>query len=273
MSNLDFTSKFHQRVSMLFDSEKANEIIEEFDNLDPREANIFYRAFIANPGTTEHLHAITRVKALVASGFVSDELASLANEDAIATAAEDLDYSYMLSREAMLEAISDQKVSSDVLKNPYDEDGLLSRMVIRGNTKEEILNYLGSKTIFQANKELVEAGVTEETTLADQESILRFNDLMDAINNLEDPLEAIDYKANAKELVAPYDEDGGIASMIDAGSESNQILEALANNENWSEDFYNYITRYDVDVRTRDQKQKWAATEETLFALKDLDSL
>jgi len=273
MSNLDFTSKFHQRVSMLFDSEKANEIIEEFDNLDPREANIFYRAFIANPGTTEHLHAVTRVKALVASGFVSDELASLANEDTIATATEDADYDYILSREALLDVISDQKISSDVLKNPYDEDGLLSRMVIRGNTKEEILSYLGGKTFFQSNKELVEAGITEETTLADQESILRFNDLMDALNNLEDLLEPVDYKAAAKELVSAYDEDGAIASMIDAGSSSDQILEVLAENEKWSEDFYNYFTRYDVDVRTRDQKQKWAATERTLYALKDLDSL
>lgn len=273
MSNLDFTSKFHQRVSMLFDSNKANEIIEEFDNLDPREANIFYRAFIANPGTTEHLHAITRVKSLVASGFVSDELASLASEDALATAAEDADYNYDLSREALLQVIGDQQVSSDVLKNPYDEDGLLSRMVIRGNTKEEILNYLGTKTFFQANKELVEAGVTEETTIADQESIIRFNDLMDALNILEDPLEAIDYKVNAKESVANYDENGAIASMVDAGSSSNQILEALAENKKWSEDFYNYITRYDVNVSTRDQKQKWALTEETLYALKDLDSL
>lgn len=273
MSNLEFTSKFHQRVSMLFDSEKANEIIEEFDNLDPREANIFYRAFIANPGTTEHLHAITRVKALVASGFVSDELASITSEDAIVAAVDDSDYSYMMSREALLDAIGDQKVSSDVLKNPYDEDGLLSRMVIRGNTKEEILNYLSGKLFFQANKELAEAGVTEETTLADQESIIHFNDLMDALNNLEDPLEAIDYKANAKESVAPYDEDGAIASMIDAGSSSNQILEVLAENEKWSEDFYNYFTRYDVDVRTKDQKQKWAVTEEILYALKDLDSL
>jgi hypothetical protein len=273
MSNLEFTSKFHQRVSLLFGAEKANEVIEEFDNLDPREANIFYRAFIANPGTTEHLHAITRVKSLVASGFISDELASMANEDTIVAAIDDADYSYILSREALLEAISDQKISSDVLKNPYDEDGLLSRMVIRGNTKDEILSYLGSKTFFQANKELAEGGVTEETTLADQESILRFNDLMDAINNLEDPLEAIDHKAIAKELVAPYDEDGEIASMIDAGSSSDQILEVLAQNETWSEDFYNYFTRYDVDVRTVDQKQKWAATEEILYALKDLDSL
>ena len=273
MSNLEFTSKFHQRVSLLFGAEKANEVIEEFDNLDPREANIFYRAFIANPGTPEHLHAITRVKSLVASGFISDELASMANENDVAEATEDAEYSYMLSREAVLDAISDQKVSSDVLKNPYDEDGLLSRMVIRGNTKEEILGYLGSKTFFQANKELAEGGVTEETTLADQESILRFNDLMDAINNLEDPLEAVDHKAIAKELVAPYDENGAVASMIDSGSSSNELLDAMAKNEKWSEDFYNYFTRYDVNVSTTDQKQKWAATEEILYSLKDLDSL
>jgi hypothetical protein len=273
MSNLEFTSKFHQRVSLLFGAEKANEVMEEFDNLDPREANVFYRAFIANPGTPEHLHAITRVKSLVASGFISNELASTANEDAIVAAIDDADYSYILSREALLESISEQQVSSDVLKNPYDEDGLLSRMVIRGNTKDQILSYLGNKTFFQANKELAEGGVTEETSLADQESILRFNDLMDALNNLEDPLETIDYKANAKELIASYDENGAVASMVDAGSSSDEILEAMAKNEKWSEDFYNYITRYDVNVSTRDQKQKWAATEGILYALKDLDSL
>ena len=273
MSNLDFTSKFHQRVSMLFNSEKANEIINEFDNLDPREANIFYRAFTANPGTTEHLHAITRVKALVASGFVSNELASMTSEDSISSAVEDSGYSYMLSRDALLDAIAEQKISSDVLKNPYDEDGLLSRMVIRGNTKEEILNYLSGKIFFQANKERAEQGVTDETTIADQQSILYFNDLMDAINNLEDPLEMIDYKAIAKELVASYDSDGAIASMIDAGSKSNQILDALAENENWSEDLYDYVTRLDVDIKTMSQKQKWGSIEEILYALKDLDSL
>jgi hypothetical protein len=273
MSNLEFTSKFHQRVSLMYGPEKATELIEEFDNLDPREANIFYRAFIASPNSPEHLHALTRVKSLVASGFISDELANITNEDSVVEAVEDADYEYILSREALLDVISDQKVSSDVLRNPYDQDGLLSRMVIRGNTKQEILDYLSGKTFFQANKELAEAGVTDETTLADQESILRFNDLMDAVNNLEDSLEVIDYKANAKELVATYDKDGGVASMIDAGSTSDQILDAMSENDDWSEDLYNYMTRYDVDVRTTSQKAKWATVEQTLYALKDLDSL
>lgn len=273
MSNLEFTSKFHQRVSLMYGPEKAAELIEEFDNLDPREANIFYRVFTASPNSPEQLHALTRVKSLVASGFISGELANLANEDSAAEAVEDADYEYILSREALLDAISDQKVSGDVLRNPYDEDGLLSRMVIRGNTKEEILSYLGKKTFFQANKELAEEGVTDETTLADQETILRFKDLMDAVNNLQDPLEVIDYKATAKELVAPYDEDGSFASMIDAGSASDQILDAMSENDKWSEDLYNYMTRYDVDVRTTSQKAKWATIEQTLYSLKDLDSL
>jgi hypothetical protein len=258
---------------MLFGPEKANEIIEEFDNLDPREANIFYRAFTANPGTTEHLHAVTRVKSLVASGFVSDELASLANEDSVSTAVKNADYDYILSRDALLGAIDDQKVNSDVLKNPYDEDGLLSRMVIRGNTKQEILDYINGKTFFQANKELAEAGVTEETTLADQQAILRFNDLMDALNSLEDPIEPVDFKAIAKEMIAPYDDGGQVAELIDGGSSSDKILEAMSENEKWSDDLYSYITKSDVDRSTLGQRQKWAKTEETLYSLKDLDSL
>jgi hypothetical protein len=273
MSNLEFTSKFHKRVSMMFDSEKASEVIDEFDNLDPREANIFYRAFTAEPGTPEHLHSVTRVKALVASGFVSNELASITNDGAISSAREDAERSYMLSREALLDVISDQKVSNDVLTNPYDEDGLLSRMVIRGNTKEEILNYLNSKLFFQAAKELAEAGPDEETTLAGQEAILRFTGLMEAIDNLEDPVEPADFKANAKQLVASYDEDGTIASMIDSGASSDEILEAFSQNEKWSDDLYNYITRLEVNIRTAAQKQKWGNTEVVLYALKDLDSL
>ena len=273
MSNLEFTSKFHQRVSMMYDADKASEVIEEFDNLDPREANIFYRAFVASPGSPEHLHAATRVKALVSSGFISDELASLANEGAVTSAREDSYNSYTLSREALLDAISDQKVSNDVLSNPYDEDGLLSRMVIRGNTKDEILNYLSGKLFFQSTKEMAEAGISEETTLAGQEAILRFTDLMDAINNLEDPIDPADFKGNAKQLVAPYDQDGSVAGMIDSGMSSNEILEALSANEKWSDDLYNYSTRLEVNVRTQDQKQKWGNTEVILYALKDLDGL
>jgi hypothetical protein len=273
MSNLEFTSKFHQRVSVMYGPEKAAELIEEFDNLDPREANIFYRVFTASPNSPEHLHALTRVKSLVASGFISGELANLANEDSVAEAVEGADYEYILSRDALLGAIDEQKVNSDVLKNPYDEDGLLSRMVIRGNTKQEILDYINGKTFFQANKELAEAGVTEETTLADQQAILRFNDLMDALNNLEDPIEPVDFKAVAKEMVAPYDENGEFAGLIDSGSSSDEILEAMSENEKWSDDLYNYLTRYDVDRSTLGQNQKWAKTEETLYSLKDLDSL
>lgn len=273
MSNLEFTSKFHQRVSMMYGSEKATELIEEFDNLDPREANILYRAFIASPNTPEHLHAVTRVKALVASGFISNDLASLANEESVEVAKEQFDYDYILSRDALLEVIADQKVNSDVLKNPYDEDGLLSRMVIRGNTKQEILDYLNSKLFFQANKELAEAEVTEETSLADQEAVFRFNSLMDAINNLEDPVESIDYKQVAKDLVSAYDQDGAVSALIDGGSSSNEILDAMSENEKWSDDLYNYTTRYDVGTSSPDQRVKWQNIENILYSLKDLDSL
>jgi hypothetical protein len=273
MSNLEFTSKFHQRVSMMYGEEKAAELVEEFDNLDPREANIFYRAFIATPSSPEHLHAFTRVKALVASGFISNELASLANEDAVDIAKQDSEYEYILSREYLLDAISDQKVSNDVLKNPYDEDGLLSRMVIRGNTKQEILDYLSGKTFFRANKELAEAGITDETTIQEQEAILRFNDLMDALNSLVDPIDPIDYKQTAKDLVAKYDESGEVSQMIDSGTKSDDILEKLSENEKWSDDLYNYVTRYEVNNTTADQRSRWGDTEVVLYALKDLDSL
>jgi hypothetical protein len=273
MSNLEFVSKFQQRVSMMYGAEKATELLEEFDNLDPREANIFYRAFTANPNTPEHTHAVTRVKSLVASGFISDELASLANENSVEMAKEQAEYNYILSREALLDTISDQKVSNDVLKNPYDADGLLSRMVIRGNTKQEILDYLGKKTFFQANKQLAEEGITEETTIAEQEAILRFNDLMDDINNLEDPIDPIDFKQVAKDVVAPYDEAGSISALIDGGSSSEEILDVMSENEKWSDDLYNYITRYEVTNTTPDQKSRWGDTEVVLYALKDLDSL
>jgi hypothetical protein len=273
MSNLEFTSKFSQRVSMLFDSEKAAAVSEEFESLDPREANIFYRAFVTAPGTEEHLHAVTRVKALVAAGAVSPDLASMTDEKSLEVASNAADMDYILSRDALLDAIKDQQVSLDVLMNPYDKDGVLSRMVIRGKSKKEIFDYLNGKIFFQANKELADAGIDENTSLADQQTIMKFNELMDALTNLEDPTEPVDEKAFAKELVQPYDENGSLAEMIDSGSSSDEILDALSSNQKWSDDLYSYVTRYEVDIRPSDQISKWSDTERVLYALKDLDSL
>jgi starvation-inducible DNA-binding protein len=266
-STLDLSSR---AIVVLEDQTKVPQIITEFQSLDPREALLVSTALNSKSYTMEYLHAKTRLSVLVAAGAISSELADVATSDSSTDPSDSL-LDYEFSRDAFLQVLETQQYSSDLLKNPYDAEGTLSRMVARGDSKQQIKDYLESNSYFRGQRDFTTIA-PEELDLEEQTSLFKYMELAQALEDLADPEQAPDFVANAKNLVAPYDQDLEIAAMIDAGSSSEEVLTALSSNEAWVEDSYDYATRLDVDRPSKDQKDKWRIFSSILFAIKDLDS-
>jgi len=266
-STLDLSNR---AVVVIEDQAKLPKIIAEFQNLDPREATLVASALKSKAGSMEYLHAKTRLSVLVASGEISSELADAATVKPESEAPWSLE-NYEYSREAFLQVLEQQQYSSDLLTNPYDEGGVLSRMIARGDSKQQIEDYLEKNSYFRGQRDLTTID-PEELDLEEQVALFKYLELVQAIEDLADPEEAPDFVANAKKLIAPYDEDSKISNMIDSGSSSDEILTALSENSLWVDRSYDYFTRTDVDSPSRDQKAGWRAFGEILFALKDLDA-
>jgi len=266
-STLDLSSR---AIVVLEDQAKLPYIVTEFQSLDLREALLVSTALKSKTDTMEYLHAKTRLSVLVAAGAISSELADVATSDSPTESSNSL-LDYEFSRDAFLQVLETQQYSSDLLKNPYDAEGTLSRMVARGDSKQQIKDYLESNSYFRGQRDFTTIA-PEDLDLEEQIALFKYLELAQALEDLVDPEQAPDFAANAKNLVAPYDKDSEIAGMIDAGSSSEEVLTALSSNETWVEDSYDYATRLDVDRPSKDQKDKWRSFSSILFAIKDLDA-
>jgi hypothetical protein len=266
MSNTDIYAQLATRVT----EEKLTEITTEVKSLDAREADLISKALNCEAGTIEHLHVRTRLAALVAAGTISSDLAEAAtpveSTDSTGSFAD-----YEFSRDAFLQTLANQQYSSDLLKNPYDAEGILSRMVARGDSKQQVKDYLEQNSYFRGQRDFTTIA-PEDLDLEEQIALFKYLEFAQALEDLVDPENTPDFASNAKTLVAPYDEGSKISEMIDAGASSADILAALKENALWVDHLYDYTTRLDVDSPSPEQKATWRSFGQIVFALKDLDA-
>ncbi len=268
MLDLNFSEEFSRRANAILSTEETRQaVLDEFETLDPREANIIYRSFSYTPGSVEHSHAKVRINALVASGAVSEELGSLANMEPM----QENNVSYESSRLDFLSALDNQGLFNSG-KNPYDVYGNLEHMVNRGDSKADIKAYLEKNLFYQSQVDLAEEG-NPDGDIAVDIALFKFKSLNDALDALQDPEQAPDFVSDAKKAIAPYDEDGTVSKQIDRGASSQELLMFLSNNDQWNEDAEDFLTRNDVEMPTIYQEQVWGKFQSILNALKDLDSI
>jgi hypothetical protein len=272
MTNNDLYTQFAEQARVILkDEDRVADAIAELGTLDQREADIVLNSMNHVVDSVEYLHSKIRLASLVASGVISADLVAAADpaEYKEETAWSPADYEY--SRDAFLQTLADQHFSSDILKNPYDYDGTISRMVSRGDSRQKISEYLEGNAYFQGQKDLTTIDPAD-LDLEEQLALSKYMDLVEALNNIVDPEVEPDFVANAKELVKPYDQDGTVSELINSGSTSTDIFEKLKENTSWNTDAYDYITRGEVDSSTPAQRARWNDFGAIVFAIKDLDS-
>lgn len=266
MSNNEFAEEFSRRSAELFsDQDTAQRVLDEFDTLDPREALLVHRALSQSPDSVEFLHTKTRISALVASGAISTDLATLATMEKVTPPDdEEQDIKYMYSRLALLEELSDSHNSV------IDPTGLIYRMVERGDSKEKVIEALNKSTVYSTRAEAYEENKDSED-IAAQVANFQFKSFMEAVDGLLDPAEAPDFGVIAKEMVAKYDEDGLVAAAIDSGAKAEEVFKVLDNSDAWIDAYRDYSTRDDIDTPRIYQLESWGHFKETVKAIKDLD--
>ena len=271
MSNINPHEELAARTALILKDESAlPELLSEFDNLEPREAELIATALSCEPDSMEHLHAVARLSVLVASGVVSSELASVAVPNPEKRTLPWSRTSYELSRDAFLDVLGEQQFSADILTNPYDIGGKLTRMVARGDSKQQIKDYLEGNSYYQGQRDFTTIA-PEDLDIQEQSALMKYLEFTDALENVVDPEEAPDFSVIAKEMVKPYDQDSKVAEMIDSRAASVDVFEALSDNPQWAEDSYDYVTSTDVDRPSQQQKDKWNNFASIVFAIKDLD--
>lgn len=264
MSNLEFTAELTKRsTTVLGDESKAQAVLEEFEALDPREAQIIYRAFSHTPDSVEYAHTKARISALVASGKISNDLASLATMEQV-TPVDETEADYMYSRMA---AYAEMSLTENELLDPT---GKITHMIERGDSKEKVFQALEQTTLYQSRKELLGAPIDADD-FESQLAVFQFNELNDTLNAMLDPEVAPDFAANAKEAIAPYDEDGSIARLIDSGAGSADVFAALDFSDSWVEAYKDYATRDDVQTPRIAQETSWNTFRNVVNTIKDLD--
>ena len=271
MSNINPHEELAARTALILKNESAlSSILSEFDNLEPREAELIATALSCEPDSMEHLHASARLSVLVASGAISSELASVAVPNPEKKKLPWSLTSYELSRDAFLDILDEQQFSADILTNPYDADGKLTRMVIRGDSRQQIKDYLEGNSYYQGQRDFTTIAA-EDLDIQEQFALMKYLELAEALENIVDPQEAPNFSAIAKEMVKPYDQDSKVSEIIDSGVGSVEVFQALSDNPRWAEDSYDYATCMDVDSPSQQQKDQWNNFASIVFAIKDLD--
>lgn len=269
MSNIDFTSEFSRRAENLFnDRNKSQELLTEFESLDPREASIVYRGLSFSTTSVEHLHVKTRLRALVAAGSVSQDLADVISNELTPTKS---DYSDSeLSRLNLSSALD--LYLTDNGKNLMDPDGEFQYRIDHGYSKDQLNKYIRSRLFFKSQEELMQEGSAGNEDVATQLANYKFNVFLDALESIVDEAEPVNFKEKAKELLKKYDESGEISNLIDSGASANTVLEALDGVESWQSDATDFLTKDDVDYPRNEQRQAWSDFLNIVNAIKDLDS-
>lgn len=273
MLDAEFTNEFSRRSKLFYGENGAKSLFEELESLDPRESRLIYRVFSYDADSIEYQHSKLRVTALVASGAISEKLGNIATfavKEEKPVRENNLT-PYQLSRLNMVAALDLFSVA-DSADNLVDPSGELEYRIERGDSKEQLKTYLESSTMFQALQESA-AAVSDSEEFDSQLASYKYNQFLDALEELEDSQEQLDFAQTAKENLKDYDEYGNVSKMIDEGAKSTEIFDALEANSKWVDDAEDFITRDFVDSPRYAQTEKWNNFLRTVNSVKDLDSL
>lgn len=164
----------------------------------------------------------------------------------------------------------DAQVSPVTGENFYDEDGFITRMVVRGEPREAIKEKLEANPIFQANLEKMKSG-PETADPIEKYMIDGFAIFYEALENLENPENPINIRDYVSELLAEnYPNAKGAQEAIKEGLTVSEVFKILENDPAWKQDVVDYTTRMDVDIPTDRQKSRWAKMTEMKRHINDL---
>lgn len=74
----------------------------------------------------------------------------------------------------------------------------------------------------------------------------------------------------AADLIKDFDSDGHIAEMIENGASKQEVLDELQKDASWAARLEDFNDSWQVDLRSQDQKDRWAEMEKTLKAINTL---
>jgi hypothetical protein len=267
-----------------FSLEELRNLRAEWFAADPRISErarpVVASALSAAEGDIKQLHSATRLRVLVAAGEVPVDVANAdtntapgdtnGDSEAEANLRKMVD-NYYASRYNFLGILSNQ-VSLNTGANLYDHDGELSHMVERGDSREDIKQYLLKNVYFQGKMEDNDKTVPEEDFYGTY-SQQQFGMFYDALNQLIDPPFKPDFREEAAERLAEnYDWDGSIGEAIKQGASSAQVLALLQEQPHWVENQSDFETRGDVEQPTDAQLAHWGKFNQTYLAIKDIDA-
>jgi len=269
----EFTNEFSRRSNFFYGESGARDLFEELDSLDPRESRLIQRVVNYPKDSVEYLHSKIRVSALVASGAISERLGKVATFEVEEPkpVRENTLTPYQLSR-LNLAAALDLFAADESGDNLIDPTGELEYRIERGDSQDSIREFLESSTMFNAFREFTESDPANDD-FDSQLVAYKYNELADAIDDLKDPEEPLNFAAIAKENLKDYDEFENISKLIDGGAKSAEIFEALEANKKWTDDASDFITRDFVDSPRYLQTKQWNEFLRTVNSIKDLDSL
>ncbi len=273
MLDAEFTNEFSRRSNYFYGESGSKALFEELDSLDPRESRLIQRAFAYNKDSVEYLHSKIRISALVASGAISEKLGKVATfevEEPKVTKEKNLS-AYDLSR-LNLVAVLDMFVADEGEGNLLDPSGELEYRIERGDSQDQIRELLEGSTVFKAMRDFAQSNPANDD-FDSQLVAFKYNELADALDDLKDLEEPVNFAEIAKDRLKDYDEFGNIAKMIDDGAKSPEIFDALDANSKWSEDADDFLTRDFVDSPRYAQYAKWNEFLRTVNSIKDLDTL
>jgi len=269
----EFNNEFSRRSNFFYGESGAQELLEELSSLDPRESRLIQKIVNYPKDSVEYLHSKVRVSALVASGVISEKLGKVATfqVEEPKVARENTLTSYQLSR-LNLAAALDLFAADESGDNLIDPTGELAYRIERGDSQDDIREFLELSTMFKAFREFTESDPANDD-FDSQLVAYKYNELADALDDLENPEEAVNFASIAKENLKDYDEFGNIAKLIDEGAKSSRIFEELESNEKWADDASDFMTRDFVDSPRYFQTKKWNEFLRTVNSIKDLDGL
>lgn len=270
MVDNEFRNELSRKSNHIYGKNASKKILDELDSLDPRESNLVYRVFRYDPSSVEYSHTRARLSALVAAGTVSSDLLDLATNANEANFDNTKMDGYTSSRLDLVSKLDLYSIN-DGESNLLDPTGELEYRINSGYSKDSIMQYLESSSAF---KGLSEGGEepTDDSDINAKLAKFKLNEFMEALNNLQDSEELIDFKEIAKEKIKKYDPSDRLAEMIDNGASSQEILEELDENPFWKEDAEDYLTKAFVDHPRYSQLEKWNNFLSVLNSIKDLDN-
>lgn len=221
-------------------------------------------AYKQENGTIERVHADMRLMALTTAGRLSTEVAAYLTP--VVASAEiapftDSELSYWQARSEALELLNRQNALTASAGVSVDPNGLISRMVHRGETSENILNVLNGNPVFRESLSLLEKDLEDADPIT-RAAQTQFSALYASISSLPNASSPVDLKAIAASAVKKYDdEDKTFARVIEAGASSAYVLSLLEDNPQWAADFQTWIESSEEEDMSVFASAYWAVAD------------